>query len=117
MKKCNCPNCAAPYDAMLSKCPYCGTSYFDLSAIDLSGGEPFYLKLKVRIGNEDFIITQLVKPNCNVSITCECDSSYAYGELGNKLISFNKTQTVKTNLNFESIPDRNDNYITLEATE
>jgi len=32
----NCPNCAAPYDAALNKCPYCGTSYFDMSCIDIN---------------------------------------------------------------------------------
>lgn len=113
----NCPNCAAPYDAMLSKCPYCGTSYFDLSAIDLTGGEPFYLKMKVKFGDKDCIVTQLVKPSCDISITCEYDSSYAYGRLGNKLISFKNSQTLKTSLNFESIPDKKNNLITLEVAE
>lgn len=37
----NCPNCGAPYDIQLNKCPYCGTSYFDLSALDLTNREPF----------------------------------------------------------------------------
>ena len=43
----NCPNCAAPYDVGLNKCPYCGTSYFDMSCIDINSLEPFYLKLKM----------------------------------------------------------------------
>ena len=42
----NCPNCAAPYDVNLNKCPYCGTNYFDISCIDIDSFEPFYLKLK-----------------------------------------------------------------------
>ena len=42
----NCPNCAAPYDVSLNKCPYCGTSYFDMSCIDIDGLEPFYLKIR-----------------------------------------------------------------------
>lgn len=117
MQKRNCPNCAAPYDVLLSKCPYCGTSYFDLSAIDLTGGEPIYLKLKIKIGNTDCIITQLVKPSCDISINCEFDSSYAYGGLSNKLISFKNSQTLKTNLNFESIPDKKNNLMTLEVIE
>lgn len=118
MQKRNCPNCAAPYDVLLSKCPYCGTSYFDLSAIDLSNGEPFYLKLKIKIENTDCIVTQLVKPSCDVSINCEYNSSYVYGGLGNKLISsFKNSQTLKTNLNFEAIPDRKNNYMTLEIAE
>lgn len=42
----NCPNCAAPYDVSLNKCPYCGTSYFDMSCIDIDSLEPFYLKIR-----------------------------------------------------------------------
>ena len=112
MQKRNCPNCAALYDVLLSKCPYCGTSCFDLSAIDLSNGEPFYLKLKVKIGNMDFIVTQLVKPNYNVSTDCEYDCNR-----DSKLISFKNSQTLKTNLNFEAIPDKKNNYMTLEIAE
>lgn len=113
----NCPNCAAPYDVSLSKCPYCGTSYLDLSAIDLTGEEPIYLKIKVKLGDKDCVITQLVKPNCDIAITSECDSSYVYGGLGNRLISFKNTQTLKTYLNFESVPDKKNNLITLEVIE
>lgn len=110
----NCPNCAAPYDVSLSKCPYCGTSYFDLSAIDPTGGEPIYLKIKIKLGNADYIVTQLVKPNCDVSITYECDTSYAYGGKGNKIISFKNSSTLKTNLNFKSIPDKKGSLMNLE---
>lgn len=113
----NCPNCAAPYDVSLSKCPYCGTSYFDLSAIDLTGEEPVYLKMKIKLGDKDYAITQLVKPSCDIAITSECDSSYAYGGVGNRLISFKNTQILKTYLNFESIPDKKNNLMTLEVIE
>ena len=43
----NCLNCGAPYDINENKCPYCGTSYYDLSALDLSNNEPCYLKIKI----------------------------------------------------------------------
>ena len=42
----NCPNCGAPEDVELNKCPYCGTSYFDMSAIDMEMHEPFFLKIR-----------------------------------------------------------------------
>ena len=113
----NCLNCAAPYDVSLHKCPYCGTSYLDLSAIDLTGEEPIYLKIKTKLGDKDYVITQLVKPSCDVAITSECNGSYAYGGLGDRLISFKHTQTLKTYLNFESIPDKKNNLMTLEVIE
>lgn len=45
IKNKNCPNCGAVISPKLNSCPYCGTSYFDLSAIDLNY-RPFYLKIR-----------------------------------------------------------------------
>ena len=47
LSKRNCPNCSAPYDINFNKCPYCGTSYYDLSALDFTTQEPFYLKINI----------------------------------------------------------------------
>ena len=41
MNKLNCPNCGAPINPDNNKCSYCGTSYFDLSSIDVDTGKPF----------------------------------------------------------------------------
>lgn len=77
-RKTNCPNCGAPYDPLLDRCPYCGTAYFDLSTIDFDSREPFYLKVKVR----GHTITQLVTPD-----TAEFNTEVKYvecrGGLGN----------------------------------
>lgn len=102
MNQRNCPNCAAPYDVQLSKCPYCGTSYFDLSNINLVNREPFYLKIKVNMGSKDYYITQLVRPGADMEIITECDNTYAQSGNG-KLISFRMAPTIKTNLSFEAI--------------
>lgn len=40
----NCENCGAPIDMETEKCPYCGTSYFDFSNIEIDS--PVILKLK-----------------------------------------------------------------------
>ena len=114
----NCPNCGAPYDIQLNKCPYCGTSYFDLSALDLTNREPFYLKIRMNINGHDCYITQLVRPNCETEIVFEQNETYAYGGLGGtKLISFQKEPTLKTNLSFEAISDKNKNLMTVEVIE
>ena len=42
----NCPNCGAVIEYDKTQCAYCGTSYFDLSAIDISNTKPFYLQLR-----------------------------------------------------------------------
>ena len=67
--KINCPNCAAPIDPELNKCPYCGSTYFDMSCIDFENEKPFYLmayhsvgKIKTKWNGIDCYITQFVKP-------------------------------------------------------
>jgi hypothetical protein len=52
----NCINCGAPIEAETTKCPYCGTSYFDFADIKL--GAPVILRLK----HNDSVI--LIKAAC-----------------------------------------------------
>ena len=73
----NCPNCGAPLEADICKCPYCGTSYFDISAINIDDGEPFYLKLKRRAPDGGYdIITAFVRADSSLAITCTQDNPY-----------------------------------------
>lgn len=40
MSKTNCINCGAAKDTSEIKCPFCGTTYLDLTAIDFSSNKP-----------------------------------------------------------------------------
>lgn len=40
MSKTNCVNCGAAKDVDQLKCPFCGTTYLDLTAIDFSSNAP-----------------------------------------------------------------------------
>lgn len=40
MSKTNCINCGAAKDTSEIKCPFCGTTYLDLTAIDFDSDEP-----------------------------------------------------------------------------
>lgn len=42
----NCINCGAVVDAEKAKCPFCGTSYFDFTDVDLDS--PVILKIKYK---------------------------------------------------------------------
>lgn len=44
MSKTNCPNCGAAKESAELKCPFCGTTYLDMTAIDLYNHEPLWLK-------------------------------------------------------------------------
>jgi hypothetical protein len=72
----NCPNCGAPLEAKVNKCPYCGTSYFDFSICQVDDGTPTVLKFKATGMTADQILTTLVIPS-GVEIT--------YGNLDNEI--------------------------------
>lgn len=78
MKEENCLNCGSPLDPFLSICPYCGTSYFDLTSLDLINKQPVFLKLKTLFDNEPVEITLLVKPELR-SIEINTGTECAYG--------------------------------------
>ena len=96
----NCPSCAAPYDMSENRCPYCGTAYFDMSTIDFDSQEPFYLKIK----NGGYYITQLVKPVTG-GISLNQDTMYACGGYGEKLLAFQRSINLDTELHFTTIQD------------
>ena len=99
----NCPNCAAPYNVELNKCPYCGTSYYDLSALDLTAREPFYLKIKVDMNGSPCYITQLVRPKIDISMELSTDIGECYDEIGNRLATYTRSKGLTTNLSFEAV--------------
>ena len=48
----NCPNCGSAKDVNRVVCPFCGTSYFDLTDIDLESRHPCIVRF--RMGNDTF---------------------------------------------------------------
>ena len=106
----NCPNCGAPYDTNLNKCPYCNTSYYDMSALDLSNCEPFYLKIKTEINGMPCYITQLVRPTNELSMEISSDtvSCVGYG-------SIISNRNLTTTLTFQAVTSNNyKNLCTIE---
>lgn len=97
-KRLNCINCGAPLDIGENKCPYCGTSYFDLSSIDMGADEPFYLKIKCN-GN---IYTQLVLPTLT---TTELTEDCVYGGIGNTIYA-PISKSLSISLSFNAIADK-----------
>lgn len=114
----NCPNCGAPYDMNLNKCPYCGTSYYDLSALDFTTHEPLYLKIKTEMNGMPCYITQLVRPKENISMEFSSEMSDAYDLLGNRMYAFRSSNTLTINIQFEAITSTtHNNLCTIEFEE
>ena len=97
----NCPNCAAPYDVGLNKCQYCGTSYFDLSAIDISNKEPFYLKIKS--GNITYLSKVVAKEDA--LITMSEDAVDVVNKYGDKVGRVVTGKSVDIDIGFKSVAD------------
>ena len=111
MKGRNCPNCGAIYEIDKNKCPYCGTSYYDMSAVDFESGEPFYLKIRTNINGQQVCITQLVKPILN-TIAMSTDTVDCYANNA-KITSYISNKSLTTNISFIGIADQNGNLMTM----
>lgn len=114
----HCPYCGAPYDTNLNKCPYCDTSYYDLSAIDLTAHEPFYLKIKAEINGTPCYITQLVRPSADMSMDFSSETVSAYDTFGTPVCTFLTGNYLTINLSFEAmISDTHKNLCIIELEE
>lgn len=112
--KMNCPNCGAVINPEQHKCSYCGTSYFDMSAIDFENGKPFYLKIKTKWKEQDVFITQLVKPSLN-TINFTIASDYCYGGKAEQLSSFKNKNCLTTEISFTGIPMTDNSLLKMEV--
>lgn len=112
--KMNCPNCGAVINPEQHKCSYCGTSYFDMSAIDFENGKPFYLKIKTKWKGQDVFITQLVKPSLN-TINFTIASDYCYGGKAEQLPSFKNENCLTTEISFTGIPMTDNSLLKMEV--
>ena len=104
----NCLNCGAPFDVDKEKCAYCGTSYYDMSALDIHSDKPFMLKLKTRMNGTECYITQLVRvlPEINMEMTSETVDAVDYYR-GVPVASLVCNRSVTTNLTFQAVPRQN----------
>lgn len=97
----NCPNCGAAYTLEDVKCPYCGTLYYDLTAIDFTKNEPVFIKMRVPNGTKVIDITQCAYPRLG-EITV--DSNIVDIECGNTTIKrINCGYNITTNVTFDAI--------------
>lgn len=119
----NCPNCGAPYDPALNKCPFCGTIYFDMSCLDISSHEPIYLKLRVQLRGDDgrhhaCAITQKCIPMLSeASMEMSNDCTYCTNIFGRDMRAVTSGLTLETHLNFRAVPDANGSLCNVEIME
>ena len=122
MSKTNCINCGAAKDTSEIKCPFCGTTYLDLTAIDFASGDPvvcqFVLPNNVRIGNSDgrVIMSMLAVPQLD-EISQTANTIDITGCDGRRISSLTTGYDINVGVSFRPIERRDKSVITLCVEE
>jgi len=122
MSKTNCINCGAAKDTNEIKCPFCGTTYLDLTAIDFSSDDPvvcqFVLPDNIRIGNSNAkaVMSMLAKP-CLEDMSMEKNTTTIYGGWGNPVATFTTDCNLNIGVSFKPIEQKDKSLFRLTALE
>lgn len=109
----NCLNCGAPFEVDEEKCAYCGTSYYDMSALDIDGGKPFMLKIKTKMNGQNCYITQLVRVLPSMNIEMSTETVDCIDVLGSVVHSYVSGRSLTTNLTFQAVQRNNGSLCTV----
>ena len=123
MSKTNCINCGAAKDTNEIKCPFCGTTYVDLTAIDFSSGDPvvcqFVLPNNVRMGDSKakIVMSMLAKPCLEDVSTTSNTTTYSGWGVGVPMCCFRESYDINVGVSFKPIQREDKPLITLTAVE
>ena len=98
MSKTNCPNCGASKEVTDIRCPFCGTAYLDMTAIDLYSHEPIWLKL---VGPDKTVCQFKVYPTV-ANITMEPDVC-SMRDMSGRLVRHRISDNVRIELEFAGV--------------
>lgn len=122
MSKTNCINCGAAKDTDEIKCPFCGTTYLDLTAIDFASGDPvvcqFVLPNNITIGDSKAkaVMSMLAIPRLE-TMSIEANSTSIYGSWGNPMATVTTGYDVNVGVLFQPVSRKDNTLFTLRALE
>lgn len=97
----NCVNCGAAIETDAVKCPFCGTSYFDLTAIDFTSSDPVALRLRLPGQGGTFLISMLATPHFE-TLEDQWDMVECYSSIS-KLMEIPRSRSVSANISFDAV--------------
>ncbi len=122
MSKTNCINCGAAKDTDEIKCPFCGTTYLDLTSIDFASGDPvvcqFVLPDNITIGDSKAraVMSMLAIPRLeNMSI--EANNTSIYGDWDHPMTTFTTGYDMNIGVSFKPIERKDRSLFTLTTLE
>lgn len=105
----NCVNCGAAIEVDAVKCPFCGTSYFDLTAIDFTSSDPVALKLRLPCQVGTMLLSMLARPNFE-ALEDRWDMVEAHLSIGH-LLEIPRSRTVSANISFDAVTRGDDLFV------
>ena len=108
----NCVNCGAAIDISEVKCPFCGTTYFDLTAIDFAPqSPPTVLKLRIPTAKGSLIFSMLAKPSLETIKVTNNNMTFR-GRYGEHIMQMTESVNTDVGVSFRAIqPSRETNKL------
>lgn len=103
----NCPNCGAQITS--EQCPYCGTLFYDFSAIEIN--KPCFLKIK---WDNNIMLVKAVARNVDVNMSS--DTIDTYDIYDGCICSSIQNRSVDVSMEFNCVPF-NDHLIEIRSVE
>lgn len=114
MSKTNCINCGAAIDTNEIKCPFCGTTYLDLTAIDFSSDDPVVCNFVRPHEKDKIMLSMIARPHLEeISRTENKVNVYGFG--GIRLSEFTSSVDMNIGISFKPIAKPNGGLYSLKA--
>ena len=119
MSKTNCINCGAAKDTSEIKCPFCGTTYLDLTSIDFSSNDPvicqFVLPSEIKMeGKNGKVVMSMKAIPILEEIAQDVETTNIYGGWGEGY-SFTTSRSLSVGISFKPVPDKDNTLLTFSA--
>lgn len=119
MSKTNCINCGAAKDTSEIKCPFCGTTYLDLTSIDFSSHDPvicqFVLPSKIKMeGTDSKVVMSMKAIPILEEISQDVETTNIYGGW-DEIYSFTTSSSLSVGISFKPVLDKDNTLLTLRA--
>lgn len=119
MSKTNCINCGAAKDTSEIKCPFCGTTYLDLTTIDFSSHDPvvcqFVLPQEYKIEGSEGRVIMSMKAIPRLNEICEDVETINVYSGWDQVYSYTPSRSLSVGISFLPIADENNALCVLRA--